>query len=121
MRSLPFARRPRENVLRVGGRVPSFSRVWLPVGSLSLFALFAAGCGRRATEADCQLIVDKSVEVQLRQMSTTDAPAIRKREVQVREELQGEIKSCEGRRVTDKTMSCVQASSTTQELDQCLR
>jgi hypothetical protein len=83
--------------------------------------LLAAGCGRRATEADCQLIVDKSVEVQLRQMSTTDAPAIHKREEQVRSELQGEIKSCEGRRVTDKTMSCVQSASTTQELDQCLR
>jgi hypothetical protein len=79
------------------------------------------GCGRRATELDCQLIVNKSVELQLRENSQTSAEAIEKREEQVRAELQDEIKSCEGRRVTEKTLTCVQAASTTQELDKCLR
>jgi hypothetical protein len=81
----------------------------------------ASGCGRRATELDCQLIVNKSVELQLREDSQTSAEAIEKREEQVRAELQDEIKSCEGRRVTEKTLTCVQAASTTQELDKCLR
>jgi hypothetical protein len=79
------------------------------------------GCGRRATELDCQLIVDKSVELQLRETNQTDRDAIEKREEQVRAELQDEIKSCEGRRVTEHTMDCVHAASTTQELDKCLR
>lgn len=83
--------------------------------------LFGAGCGRRATELDCQLIVDKSVELQLRETNQTDREAIEKREQQVRAELQDEIKSCEGRRVTEHTMDCVHAASTTQELDKCLR
>jgi hypothetical protein len=78
------------------------------------------GCGRRATELDCQLIVDKSVELQLRE--TNQSPdAIQKREEQVRAELQDEIKSCEGRRVTDKTIACVRDATTTEGLDKCLR
>ena len=80
-----------------------------------------SGCGRRATELDCQLIVDKSVELQLRETNQTSAEAIEKREEQVRAELQDEIKACEGRRVTDKTMACVHSAPTTQELDKCLR
>ena len=100
-----------------------------PIGSstvagLAGAALLAAalgGCGRRATELDCQLIVDKSVELQLRESNQTSPEAIQKREEQVRAELQDEIKSCEGRRVTEKTLACVQAASTTQELDRCLR
>lgn len=80
-----------------------------------------AGCGRRATAADCLLIVDKSVELQMKQMSLTDPAAIRKREEQVRAELHGELGACEGRRVTARTIACVQASKTSQELDQCLR
>jgi hypothetical protein len=80
-----------------------------------------AGCGRRATTEDCQLIVDRSVELQMKEMSDTDPAAIQKREAQVRSELDGEIKSCESRRVTDKTMACVNAAKTTMELDACLR
>jgi hypothetical protein len=101
----------------------------IPIGSSTVAALAAtvliagspSGCGRRATELDCQLIVDKSVELQLRESNQSSPQAIEKREEQVRAELQDEIKSCEGRRVTEKTMACVQAAPTTQELDKCLR
>jgi hypothetical protein len=80
-----------------------------------------AGCGRRATEADCRLIVDKSVELQMREMSRTSVSAIQQRAEQVRGELGDEIKACEGRRVTEKTVACVHAASTSLELEQCLR
>jgi hypothetical protein len=96
-------------------------RPWRVLGSCALGTFALSGCGRRATEADCQLIVDKSVDLQLKQMSETDAPSIRKREQEVRTALEGEIKSCEGRRVTERTMACVQAASTAEELDTCLR
>jgi hypothetical protein len=100
----------------------------IPIGSSTvalaatvLLAGCLGGCGRRATELDCQLIVDKSVELQLRESNQTSPQAIQKREEQVRAELQDEIKSCEGRRVTEKTLACVQAAPSTQELDKCLR
>jgi len=85
------------------------------------FVLGAAGCGRRATQADCQLIVNKSVELQMKAMSQEDPSAIQKRSTEVRAELESEIKSCENRRVTDQTIACVQAASATRELDRCLR
>jgi hypothetical protein len=80
-----------------------------------------ASCGRRATHADCELIVDKSVELQLKELSATDAADVKKRVEQVRAALQDDIASCEGRRVTDRTVACVQAAKATKELDQCLR
>ncbi|SRR5258708_15238866 len=79
------------------------------------------GCGRRATHADCQLIVDRSVELGMKEMSLTSEPAIRKREEHVRAELQAQIASCEGLRVTDRMMGCVRVASTSKELDRCLR
>ncbi len=81
----------------------------------------SVGCGRRATAADCQLIVDKSVELQMKEMSFTSPAEVQKRVEQVRSQLQGEIASCEGRRITDRTVACVQAAKTTKEMDQCLR
>jgi hypothetical protein len=86
---------------------------------LALAALCA--CGRRATPADCQLIVNRSVELQLKELDLRDAAAIAQRESQVRAELDDDIKSCESHRVTDKTMACVRSASSTQELDRCLR
>jgi hypothetical protein len=84
-------------------------------------AIPATGCGRRATEADCQLIVNKSVELEMKEMSRADAPSIEKREEEVRAQLGDEIKACEGRHVTERTLSCVQSASSTQGLDACLR
>jgi hypothetical protein len=84
--------------------------------------LFAVtGCGRRATRADCQLIVDRGVELQMKGMSLTDGAAVRKREEQVRASLETEIEACEGRRDTEWMIACVKAAPTTRELDQCLR
>lgn len=108
-------------MLPVWRAVTEIPIVWLSTGVGLLLAGYTTGCGRRATEEDCQLIVDKSVELQLKGNNQTSADAIQKREQQVRSELEGEIKSCEGRRVTEKTMACVHAATTTGELDQCLR
>jgi hypothetical protein len=78
-------------------------------------------CGHRATHEDCQLIVDKSVELQMAKMSLGSAADVRHRVEQVRGQLQTDIASCEGRRVTDGMMACVQSAKAPQELEQCLR
>jgi hypothetical protein len=84
--------------------------------------LLCSACGRHATHADCQLIVDRSVEVQLNEQSQTDPKAMAKRKGEIRAELDDEIGSCErNRRVTDKMMACVQSASTTSDMDKCLR
>jgi hypothetical protein len=118
--SLPFVCGPAKTCY-ASRVVRQHSNAWSAVAAAALLADTMTGCGRRATEVDCQLIVDKSVELELRQTNQTSPDAIQKREAQVRGELQDEIKSCEGRRVTEQTMACVHAATTTQELDACLR
>lgn len=86
-----------------------------------ILSVLAIACGRRATPADCQLIVNRSVELQMKEMSESDPKTIAKRSAEVRAELDDEIKSCERERhVTERTMGCVQSATTTVELDKCL-
>ena len=53
-----------------------------PSRSWTLPALVAVallvGCGRKATEADCQLIVDQTVAVKLKEKNVTDPAAVTK-------------------------------------------
>lgn len=102
-------------------RVRAVRNTALAALAMATVASLAVGCGRRATPADCQLIVDRSVELQLEQMSDTDPALIKKREAEVRSALSDEMKSCETRRVTDRTMACVRGAKTAVELDGCLR
>ncbi len=89
--------------------------------ALPALVLLGGACGRHATRADCQLIVDRSVEIELKERNETDPKAIAKREAEVRAELDVKIGSCErDRRVTDKMMACVQSASTTPDLEKCL-
>jgi hypothetical protein len=99
-----------------------FYRLGAVACGLALFFLsMLCACGRRATPGDCQFIVDRSVELQMKELNLSDAAAIAERERQVRTELDDDIKSCESRRVTEKTMACVRAASSTHELEGCLR
>jgi small lipoprotein (TIGR04454 family) len=81
-----------------------------------------AGCGRKATEADCQLIVDRNVELQMKAMNITDTAAIAKKQEELRKEMKEELHGeCLGRRVTDAMMACVRGAKSTDEINQCVR
>lgn len=84
-------------------------------------ALSLVACGRRATEADCNAIIDRNVEIQLKAMNITDAPTVQKRQTELRTSLRDEVKSCVGRRVTDGMMACVKQANTPDQVDACLR
>ena len=88
------------------------------IGSASL----VLGCGRKATEADCQLIVDRNVEVTMRSMSNQpDQAAITKKQEELRAEMKDGLKDCVGRRVTDSMMDCVKSAKTQDEINACIR
>jgi hypothetical protein len=86
-----------------------------------VFAFGLCACGRRATAADCQLILDRSVELQMKELDKGDPEAIAKRQAVLRQELEGEMKDCIGRRITDQMMACVRGATTTTELERCVR
>ncbi len=84
-------------------------------------ALGVAACGRPATQQDCELIIDRNVELQMKQMQITDSAAIEKRKSEIRQTMADQLKGCVGKRVTDKMMACVKKAETADEIDQCLR
>jgi hypothetical protein len=94
--------------------------VVLAIVTIPLFFSLAA-CGRKATEADCNLIINRNVEVQMKAMHIDDAPTIAKKQDELRAQMKDDLKDCEGRRVTDKMMSCVGSAQTGDEVTECLR
>lgn len=84
--------------------------------------LLVCGCGHKATEADCRLIVDRMIDVRLDARKVTD-PESRERE---RREMRGPgsgigTKDCEGRRITDGQLDCVRAAKDEDAVTGCLR
>lgn len=88
---------------------------------MALVAFAVAGCGRKATRADCELVVDKNVEVKLRADGVTDPPVVQKRKDELRASLKEDIDKCVGKRVTDGMLTCVKGAQTAEQIDKCLR
>lgn len=79
------------------------------------------GCGRKATRADCELVVDKNVEVKLKADGLTDAALVQKRKEELRASLKEDIDKCVGKRVTDGMLECVKGAESVEQIDKCLR
>jgi hypothetical protein len=91
------------------------------VGLLLAALICLAGCGRKATRADCELVVDRNIEVKLRADGVSDPETIAKRKDELRASLKDDIDKCVGKRVTDSMMACVRTAETPSEIDKCLR
>jgi hypothetical protein len=83
-------------------------------------SLALLGCGRKATVEDCEQIVKRIVELELK-------PVVPEQELgkEVRDAQQQfkdrALADCVGRRITDKSLRCVaNAKSTTTIIDDCL-
>jgi hypothetical protein len=87
----------------------------------ALGSVLLVACTRPATQQDCELIVDRNVEVQMKAMNFKDPDQIAKRQAEMRAQLGDELKACVGRRITDGTIECVKKATTGDELDACLR
>jgi hypothetical protein len=100
-------------------------RVVYSIVSLVAFAGAAAlilpGCGRKATREDCEIVVDRNVELQLKALGVTDATVVTKRREEMRASMKDDIDKCVGKRVTDGMMTCVKAADTAEKIDKCLR
>ena len=84
-------------------------------------AFSALGCGRKATRADCEFVVDKNVEVKLKADGMTDAVLVQRRKEELRASLKEDIDKCVGKRVTDGMLACVKSAETPEQIDKCLR
>lgn len=81
-----------------------------------------AACGHPATVDECNTIIAKSAELELRAQNVTDPAVIAQRTEAVKaargEEL---LKKCVGKRITDSALACVSRAATPKEVDRCLQ
>lgn len=89
---------------------------------LMIFSLLlVAGCGRKATRADCEKFFDRNIEVKMKEDGTTDPDSIKKRQKDLRDQHKDDIDQCVGRRITDGMLKCVDQAQTATDIDKCLR
>lgn len=86
-----------------------------------LAALGAVSCGRRATQADCDAIVDRMVVVKLKERNITDPDSVSKMQAELRKDADSDIPGCVGKRITDSAMKCIQKAETQEAIIKCLR
>jgi hypothetical protein len=97
-----------------------------PVPALRLLAaaalvVTALGCGHKASDADCQFILDRNVEVQMKAMHIADPVAVDKRKQEIHAELKSQLTGCVGKRITDAMLACVARAQTAEDIDACMR
>ena len=86
-----------------------------------VLVLLVAGCGRKATREDCETVVDRNVELQLKALGVTDPAIVGKRRGEMRASMEKDIQECVGKRVTDSMMVCVKTADTAEQIDKCLK
>jgi hypothetical protein len=97
------------------------SRVFVSSAACLVLALVLVGCGRKATREDCETVVDRNVELQLKALGVTDPAVVGKRRSEMRASMEKDIQECIGKRVTDGMMACVKTADTAEQIDKCLR
>ena len=82
-----------------------------------LALLAAAGCGRPATIADCEEIVARIAELELRGAKTADPSLIAKEVADTKVAFQAKAKQeCVGKRITQRALDCVRTAKTAEEI-----
>lgn len=94
------------------------------IAAVSLFvaALSASGCGHPASVEECNSIIEKSAELEMRAQNVNDPELIKQRTAAVKasrgEEL---LKRCVGKRITDRALACVKSAGSPKDVDACLQ
>jgi hypothetical protein len=94
---------------------------------LGLVATVAAACGHPASQAECQTIVERIIELELKAQNVNDPAEVAKR----RSESLGTsadggrpevLQGCIGRHITDRALACVRRAESASEItDRCLQ
>jgi hypothetical protein len=91
--------------------------------TLGLCALLAAGCAvERATAEQCREILDRIVDLELRERGFRDPVLERRKRDEMRTLLAPDLRRCHGRALPRSAMDCVRGARSNEELSHtCLR
>lgn len=89
---------------------------------LAAAALAVAGCGHPASEKECEEILQRSAELELRSRNITDPAMIKSRVEAARAAKHDKLMGlCLGRRVTDGAMDCIRKAGSSEDLEACFQ
>ena len=82
----------------------------------------SVGC-HRATEEDCEKILDRIVELELHDQGITDPKLVEVRKAETRESKRADlIKGCVGKRISESALTCIRTAKKADEVtEKCLR
>ena len=89
-----------------------------------MLGALALGCGHPASVKECEEIADRVTELELKSSPVgLDAETAKEQLERTRSWVkESQLKSCVGRRITEKAMQCVRAATRAQEItDHCFR
>ncbi|HEU4537337.1 MAG TPA: hypothetical protein VFS00_24625 [Polyangiaceae bacterium] len=91
--------------------------------ALAGVACALVACGHPATEAECDEIFNKVVELELSGQKVNNPDIVSKRSAEAREARGAALRQrCLGRRLTDKAMSCVRGATSYDQIEnECFR
>jgi hypothetical protein len=95
---------------------------WMRVAMLAGLSL-VAGCRRhRMTPDECNLVLDRIVELELAERGFRDPLLAKRRQSDLRGRFSADLAGCEGRRVASAVSACVQKATSAEEISHvCLR
>jgi hypothetical protein len=83
---------------------------------------FTTGC-RQATEQDCERIIDRIVELELKEQGITDPRLVEKRKASTHQQKREELMTgCIGKRISDSALTCIDNATCARDItEKCLR
>jgi len=93
------------------------------VGAIAFVALALCGCRRHAATPDeCALILDRIVQLELHELGFRDPALAARKSSELQRTLAPELRSCQGVRIRENAIPCVQRATSTEEIShRCLR
>jgi hypothetical protein len=80
-------------------------------------ALVLAGCGRPATQQECDEIVGRIAELEIREAASAAPAEVEKQVHETKEAFQQKSKrECVGKRITQRALGCVRSAKTAEEI-----
>jgi hypothetical protein len=97
---------------------------WLfgPLAVTFPLALLSLGCGKEATPEDCERIVVRMAELELRANRVTDPVLVAQQVAATKDSFKKRaLEECVGRQISAKAMDCIASAKTSDEiLGECL-
>lgn len=98
------------------------TRVGLVLFLLVSMSMLVACHERAATRAECQLILDRIITIELGELGYRDPIFARRKQTELRTRLKSRLDACIGRPIPTHAITCIPNATTTEHLSHdCLR